>query len=217
MKTSLWEVYLEECDPSPGVPFPHRMRGDAYANLKKVIEASSRSDVPTVSFYDISSYRNVDVEYDDLIGKFYCGLAFGNIDRATATRFKNYNLKDLRMWGADGRTVGERYSVVLTSGGPRGVETMSPSGCRRVGSAVDSLKAQGVTDAVVVGAHLSECVPEVIKSYLKGNFRVTVPYDATHDLPENFEKGLRKVKSLEARAITTESVLEEMFPAHRTF
>lgn len=195
--TSLFEVYLHECDIS--APLEYRMNTVFYENLNKIIQLSKKDNLPTIRFELEDDYKYLDREYE-----------------------KEFNKKFLKSWDipkfhqplnptvkfcVDERPLSKYRAVILSGNSPADVGNIYPEKYRSVDSVIDDLKEEGVETAIVVGGYLHDCISDVIRLYLQKKLDILVPYDATHEINERYDIAKRKIEKLGAKVITTEDLV----------
>lgn len=128
MKTSLWEIYLDECDSNSSVPQPHRMRSDYFDNLRGIIQAARVSKIPTIGIYNQPSYQVIDDRYDKLLIREAISLLEGKNPDIDVS---DYDLLDNAQFALpDDRPLREYFAVVLTGGFPGHVISIKPKNSR---------------------------------------------------------------------------------------
>jgi nicotinamidase-related amidase len=179
--SSLWEIYLEECDPET-IP-RYRMKNHNFENLDEIIHSAQENNLPTVRFILKDDYLNhledkklwLDQRDKD---KYYA---------LVVTNGGKYPPLDVRYIKPLERTWGSN-----------------------VHSVVKSLSDEGREKAIVVGGYAKDCVLNIINEYLAKRLEVVVPHDALQESERRYNSAINAIKKSGAKTLPTKKLLEAL-------
>ena len=178
---SLWEVFLEECDPNT-IP-EYKMKVKEFRNLDEIIQLSQRKSIPTVRFILDTDYLN-NLEEKRLwldkrpLNQYYALVVSGG------GYYPPLNVK---------------YTKPSEMGWGNNVHSI-----------VSSLKSEGKNKAIVVGGYAEDCVIKTIKEYLAEKLEVIVPKDALQGSEKKHDSTIKNMEKIGVNVLSKKSLIKAL-------